>query len=177
MKVLLMIALLLSTISCNNRAELGISEKTIDQLSKGEFKIPSINGFDMLFIAIQQKNIAVTNVDVLHNIYSKYYFDRYSDFRSFLSDALNQNLDFSEQDLKRWGVDEFELSVNVQNSYNQMSLSKFIIKYFDKSEYKNKLVIKRKYQDDTLSILYYCFINDYKASLNDYLGEYYITKR
>ncbi len=60
MKVLLVFALLLSTISCNNRAELSISEKTIDQLSKGKFKIPSINGFAMLFISTQQKNIAVT---------------------------------------------------------------------------------------------------------------------
>ncbi len=84
-----------------------------------------------------------------------------------MSDALNQNMHFSDQDLNRWGVNKFKLSVNVQDTYNQLSLSNFIIKYFDKSEYKNTLVAFHTFIKRDSTLLIKMLRNSYTITNNE----------
>lgn len=54
----------------------------------------------------------------------------------------------------------------------------FINAYFEKTVDKHKFVVKSMFTNEMYlySILYFCFINNCGNTLDDYLGEYYITK-
>lgn len=175
MKLIIIFALLLGIISCN-RAEINITEKTIKQLSKGDFELPSVNGSAILFVSCETNEKALTNVNVLNEVFLKYYSKKYLNFKSFLFDALHQKINFSKEDLDKWGSVQFELNPEVHETYNQSSISNFIAEYFDVTEDKNKFVVNTKHRKDVFSILYYCFINDYRVTLDDYHGRYFITK-
>lgn len=175
MKKIILSIVLLVIASCNT-SEININEKIIKQLSEGDFKIPSAHGFALLFVSSKKNEKGHTNVNVLHEIFLKYYATKYSDFKSFLSDVLNQKRSFSQERLDEWGVGRFELNNGVEDKYNQLSMSGFIKEYFDLADDKSKFVVKSKYSEEVYSILYYCFINNYKITLDDFRGKYFISK-
>lgn len=172
MKRVLLIIISFIAISCN-RSNVNINKEIIEELAKGDFEIPSVNGFLLLFISTDKGEIGCTNVDVLHEVFLRYYTESYKSFETFLSDALNQKIIFSQQELGS-GTAFFSLSYVVAQRYTKSELPDFINLYFQKiadGEYS----VKKKYINEYLySILYYCFINNYQVALDDFEGKYFI---
>lgn len=162
-------------ISCNDR-KVSIDKSTIKELSKGDFKIPSRYGYLLLFIN-SGDSIGCTNVNVLHGIYMQNYLTSYNDFEVFLSDALNQKITFRHSILKKSNVNVFAVNITTKSEYEQHSISDFLKLYcIEKGE--NKFVVKKQYQntDQLFTILYYFFINNYKVSEDDHIGEFIVSK-
>lgn len=175
-KKLPLILLIFAVISCNNSNE-HIDKKIVKELARGDFETPSINGFFMLFVAGNKGDKGCTNVNVLHHVFLKRYSKVYPDFELFLSDALNQKLKFSDINFGG-GIDFFKIDSTICKKYNESDLDDFINVHFDKSHKTNKLSIKQAYinEKQLFSILYYCFINNYQVTSDDYIGGYYIGK-
>ncbi|WP_293309443.1 hypothetical protein [Pedobacter sp. UBA5917] len=174
MRKILWCMLLTIAISCTTPG-VKINESIITELAKHDFKIPSVHGFALIFICCKENYKAFTNINVLHKIFIKHYSEKYPDFRSFLSEVLNQSINFSEKDLDNWQIGHFKLDTNVQETYAKLAMPDFIARYFDSTEDKKVLAVKTEYHKDAYSILYYCFINNYKITLNDYQGKYFIS--
>lgn len=174
MKNALLIIISFIAVSCNS-ASVDIDKGFIKELAKGDFKIPSIKGFFLLFISVNESEKGCTNVNVLHEVFLKHYSETYQSFEAFLSDALNHKIEFSEKDLGK-GTPFFKLNDIITKEYNQSDISEFIKIYFDELD-DERFAVKKKYNNDEYlySILYYCFINSYHITLDDYEGNYFIT--
>lgn len=61
---LLLVILLLITTSCKTN-ETRINDNIINELAEGDFKIPSIHGFSLLFVSAQDEDKACTNINTL----------------------------------------------------------------------------------------------------------------
>jgi hypothetical protein len=162
-------------IACNDK-KASIDKSTINELSKGDFKIPSRYGYLLLFIN-SGDSIGCTNVNVLHGIYMHNYSTSYRAFEAFLSDALNQKISFHYDMLKNSNVKVFPVNTTTKSEYEQSNLSDFLKLYCIKKG-ENRFIVKKQYQntDQLFTILYYFFINNYKVNQDDYIGEFIVSK-
>ncbi len=114
-----------------------------------------------------------TNVNVLHEVFLRYYSETYKSFEAFLSDALNQKILFSQKELGR-GTPSFRLNDAVTNKYRKSKMGDFVTAYLTRIA-DDKFIVKNEYINDEYlySILYYCFINSYEITLDDYKGKYF----
>lgn len=160
-------------IGCKDN-EAFIDKTTIKQLSKGNFQIPSQYGFLLLFIKLDDC-IGYTNVNVLRSIYSQIYQNSYDKFEIFLEDALNQKIIFRHADLNTFNVSAFALNDTIKMKYELRNINEFS-KSYCVSKNKNTLVVKKQYQtgNQLPTILYYFFLNNYKITEDDYIGEFLI---
>lgn len=165
---------LLIMLSCNDNSK-KIDKKTISRLSQGDFSIPSVHGFLYLFFSVEGDEKGQGNVNVLHDIYIRYYRDTYEDFSSFLSEALNQKIIFKKKELESHDIIYFKINRVVDKHYHDLTLNNFI-EYYCNKENENNFFVKQKYYNDEylMSILYYLFINNYDVTSDDYLGKYKI---
>lgn len=165
----------LLVIACNDK-KTNIDNSTIKQLSKGDFKIPSRYGYLLLFIN-SGDSIGCTNINVLHGIYIQNYSSSYNDFEAFLSDALNQKITFRHDTLKNSSVNVFAVNTATKSKYEKDGISGFL-KLYCVEKGKNKFIVKKQYQatDQLFTILYYFFLNNYKVTKDDYIGEFIVSK-
>ena len=107
----------------------------------------------------------------------QHYSETYKSFEAFLSDALNQEIIFSQKELGK-GTPFFKLNDAVTKKYSQSEIADFIKAYCDKTA-DDRFTVKKKYVNDEYlySVLYYCFINSYQITLDDYEGKYFITQK
>lgn len=179
----LVFALLLILLSCNNsNHDIDKSPEYIDKiflkkLSHYSPSIPSYYTFNCLFITFDNNGKGIVNVDILYEIYKKKYFKTYQSFEVFLSDALNQKIKFINWDFSKLEVIYFSLHNDITKNYDSVFFPDFIEKFCDKKQ--NGFTVKKEYsnKENLYSILYYCFINNYKVTFDDYIGRYYLIKQ
>lgn len=97
MKKILGFLILSIIISCSGFS-VKMNDSVTTELAKGDFNIPSRCGFLDLFVSFKQKEKGATDVNSLHQVFTDRYSGDYADFKSFLSDALNQKLIFNKND-------------------------------------------------------------------------------
>jgi hypothetical protein len=161
-------------VSCNNRRT-SIDKNTIQELSEGDFKSPSQYGYLLLFVH-SIDSVGYTNINILHHIYVRKYSADYNNFNSFLSDALNQEILFPDEVLRNSNVKLFSINGFIKREYNQHGISNFFNLYCIKK--KNEFIIKKQYQNSNMlyTILFYFFINNYRISSDDYIGQFSVSK-
>ena len=92
-----------------------------------------------------------------------------------MSDALNQKISFDENFFLNLNENFFfKINESIRLDYRRMNLIDFINKYFKKDN--NIYIFKNEYRNDKylFSVLYYCFINNYKVLSEDIDGKYFI---
>ncbi|RYF23508.1 MAG: hypothetical protein EOO42_07100 [Flavobacteriales bacterium] len=175
MKNIFAVIILLIVLSCNS-SKVGIDKQFIEELAKDDFELPSRNGFLLLFISVEKNEKIGTNVNVLHSLFLQDYSKRYNSFKLFLNDALNQKITFSKEQFFQKNETSFKLSEKITSDYLSLGIQSFVNQYCEKSNKRS--FVKSKYHNDKdlYSILYYCFINNYKVSLDDYSGDAFVEK-
>jgi hypothetical protein len=176
MKNAIILLFSLITLSCNNKGQ-QIEKETISKLSQGDFSIPSVHGFLYLFFSVEGDKKGQGNINILHDIYIRYYKNTYKNFSLFLSDALNQKIIFKEKECDDHDISYFKLNHIVEKHYHELSLMNFIKYYCDKDD-KSNFFVKRKYNNDKylMTILFYLFLNNYEITSDDYIGKYQARK-
>jgi len=171
-KYLILLILFLMN-SCSD-SSINMNDNVITELAKGDFNFPSRHGFLDLFVSFEKKEKVATNVNTLHHVFITRYSKKYAEFKSFLSDALNQKLIFNKNDFGKHPIFVFTLDDLVAAEFKSYQTAKLLRKYCN-DKGKGQFALKSKYSDKLLSLLYCFFINNYQITTDCYIGEYYIS--
>ncbi len=172
----LLFCLALIILSCNSKGP-NISGKTIKSISKISPGLPSMYSQLFMFVSLGNDEIGCTDLNILNEVYSKYYLNRYKDFEMFLSDVLNQKRNLSHQELGNRNVSYFTLNKAISEKYRDHSVVGLINEYcIKKSETAWSIKTAYKGKSYLYSVLYFLFINNYSIVINDHIGEYSIVK-
>ena len=161
-----------------NGQKIHIKDQMIKELSSFNFSLPGPDIALFLFVKSSNNYRCCLNIIALHKIYIQAYSKSEMDFNAFLSNTLNETILIDTEILKKKGAFEFRIDQKVMHDYDNSSLSKFESKYCD-VENKKRFAVKRQYKKNVkelYSIMYYFFINNYKALADDYVGEYVLVK-
>ena len=176
MKAISIICLLCLFLSCQKNSTI-LKEDIIKELAQGDFYLPSPYHNIPLFIVLENKEYCNTNVTMLHYIYQELYVSEYKSFELFLDTVLNQKKALSKKDFYRMDVQYFKLDPKVSEEYIKNNFKDFMEQYCQKensNEYSLKSEFHNNFSEDELNTLsYYFFINNYKTSLDCYIGKYY----
>ena len=167
------VLLLLWLPACRNREAY---DTTITQkLARGDFRLPSAYGPLYLYVAVKGGLTGITHIGQLHSLYKRYYSDRYPSFEEFLPDALNQRLMFLPKHLEKTNGSLMTISPRLQAEYNQGGLAHLLKQHFTLGTNRRyRLHTKRLKEEEVQEVLYFCFINRYKVTLDCYIGSYYV---
>lgn len=155
-------------VSCNSQNEIKFNEEIIDCIINESSSLPSQFLNYTFFCKSSDNKILILGVYDLRRIHE----DDYNQltYREFLTKSLNQTLLISKSSPKA-----FNLNKEVQYDYSHNKFDDFINKYCEKYN-DNSHTLKIKNYDYINSILYYCFINNYLSTFDDYSGVYRITR-
>jgi hypothetical protein len=170
MKNILFLVLLLFTSSCTKKEY--YSKEIINEISKGDFIIPSVYGNLSLYVSVDNKHLAQTGINLLHTMYENDYSKRYSSFSSFLFNALNQKLKFEEDYIKKRNGSVFQIDEKIRSQYEKGGLNYLIKNYCQKTD-NNYKISNTLHGNSKFTVLYYFSINGYKILEDDNLGAYY----
>ncbi|WP_448105210.1 hypothetical protein [Pedobacter panaciterrae] len=173
MKKILGLFILLLIISCSG-SSVKMNDSVITKLAEGDFNIPSRHGFLDLFVSFKQKEKGATDVNSLHQVFTARYSGDYAEFKSFLSDALNQKLIFNKNDFNKKSIVVFALDDRLEKEFQSNQTEKLLIKYCN-DKGNGKFSVKKEYLDRLHSLLYCFFIDNYQITADDLIGEYMVS--
>ncbi|WP_306353310.1 hypothetical protein [Flavobacterium sp. '19STA2R22 D10 B1'] len=140
------------------------------KMAEKNYELPLQYNNIMLFGKCKDDKIGLVYMSELRGIHKFKY--KNLEFSAFLEKALNQEIDISYEDK----IDCFEIDKTVSLLYKENSFDKFLDIIGDKIDtttYSLKIDPNKK---EINSILYFCFLNNYLASFDDYIGFFYIRK-
>ncbi|NEW84804.1 MAG: hypothetical protein GZ094_20885 [Mariniphaga sp.] len=173
MKNIIIILLLFTVVSCNNKWY--FKEKTIKELSsKGDPEIPSVYGYLSMFVLVDSNQIAKTSINLLWTMYKFEYAKTYNKFEDFLYSALNQKLIFKKGYIEKRNGSVFRLNEKIKLEYKKSGISYFVNHYSKKYGEKLEIIRSSLSANELRTIQYYFFINNYKIMEDDLLGTYYV---
>jgi hypothetical protein len=173
MKNIIILLLLFSVVSCNNKQY--FKDKTIKELSsRGDSEIPSVYGYLSIFVLVDSNQVAKTSMEDLWTMYKFDYVGIYNKFEVFVFEALNQKLIFKKGYIEKKNGDVFSLTQKIKLEYEKSGIS-YLVDHYSKNNGKELEIIRSSLSSNDLrTIQYYFFINNYMVMRDDYLGTYYV---
>jgi hypothetical protein len=145
-----------------------ISDNYVRKLAAGDFKIPSVYGFDILFVRSDNEQIAATNIGTLHAVYVARFSLKFSSFYDFLTAALNQREIIPKAELNLRQAEYFVLDEMITDDFQNISRAAYIEKYCNRKYLKEYVLKKDGLESASVnSILYYLFISGFEIQTVD----------
>ena len=154
--------------SCNLKHEPTFNKRIIENISNADINYPPPY-FGMFFCKGQNGQILPLNAGELRDIYSKEF--RQLNYKSFLSELLNQNIEVKYNNHKG-----FILDPEVESHYKSLDINEFINFYCVKTSETSYTLNKTFPKIKKYSIFYFLFINNYLTSFDD-IGGFYLIKK
>lgn len=154
--------------SCSSQNEIKFNVDIIDCIINESSSLPSKFLNYTFFCKSSDNKILRLGVYDLQRIHEVSY--NQMSYKFFLTKALSQNILISKS-----SFEAFDLDQEVQYDYVHNKFDDFINKYCEKYN-DSSYTLKTKNYEYINSILYYCFINNYFSTFDDYSGVYRITK-
>lgn len=167
----LIIALFIIT-SCRDKhpiKPLRFNKEIIDSISKETTDLPSAFSSIFFFGKCSSGNIALLEIQDLRGLH-KIKFPNL-DFHTFLEKSLNQEINVDLKDK----IKCFELDEDITSMYTQNDFKTFLDLTCEKVNDGSYTLKKNINEKQINTVLYYCFINNYLAVFDDYIGKYYIN--
>lgn len=164
-------------IFCCNHINDRVDELVIKKLSEiNDYPSPYVGLF--LFINKDSSDKCYVGINSLYTLYKTRFHNKYSKFSLFLSKALNQEINFSNLEIDNIQTECFKLDDSITFYYQLSGFNGLIKKYCIHDNKGNIVLIRNNLTyEQTYSILYYLFINNFKITYDDYIGNLYHIDR
>lgn len=157
-------------LSCNIKNDIVFYQKLIKNISEEDKSYPS-RFFNVLFFCkCQNDEILILSIYEIREVYLKDF--NHIKYKDFLTQLFNQSLliNCGAQDKKFW------INEVVKKYYLKMPINEFLNFYCTKKG-NNLFSLKNEIKDEYKNtILYFLFLNNYLANIDDYSGTYIIKK-
>lgn len=167
MKQKFLIVFLIALASCKDTPY--FNEKTVAEWARRDTDLPSAHAGLIMFVSLEEGQVAMTNVDQLHRIYIKRYTINYSTFANFLFVALNQRMTFQARYFDR-SARFIKNSVIISES-KELGVQRFKNKYCQGNRLKNTL---SRDGSELHTVMYVFFINGNSLGWDDYIGHFMV---
>ena len=165
---LLYVLLIIHQSSCKNHQNVCISEKFIHSIAEEPTDIPSQFSNVFFFCKCEDNEILSLNIFELNEIYKKNYSE--ITYHIFLSNVLNQKCIVNVGD----NFKKFRINKNVEKHHIEMDIDQFVNFYCEKRTNKTLRLKSDIKSEEISSVLYFLFLNNYIARIDDHVGEYII---
>jgi hypothetical protein len=157
-------------LSCNTKYDTVLNQKLIKNISEEDKNYPS-RFFNVLFFCkCKSDEISILSIYEIREVYLKEF--NHIKYKDFLTELFNQSLliNCDTQGKKFW-INEI-----VKKNYLKMPINEFLNFYCTKKS-DNLFSLKNEIADEYKNtILYFLFLNNYLANIDDYSGTYIIKK-
>jgi len=166
----LIITILISNLSCNQKQKIHFNQNFINSISEEDKNYPS-RFFNLIFFCkCQNEEILFLNIDDIKEIYLKEFKDM--EYKTFLTKLFNQRIKIHCAGQKT----RFKINEIVKNNYLKLRTEDFVSFYCEKKR-DNLFWLKTNFPEDQKNtVLYFLFINNYLANVDDYKGVAVIKK-
>lgn len=174
MKRKLLIVFLITLASCKDTPY--FDKKTISEWAQRDADLPSRYSHMIMFVSLEDEQIAETDVGQLHTLYRTQYASRYSSFSDFLFVALNQHMTFQVHYFKNSII--FVKNTQIMTEAKRLGSQRFKHKYCDQRgsgcTIRKSLVSQR---DELYTVMYALFLYSYSLNRDDYEGSIWVFAR